>query len=324
MDMKQNKKVFIIAEAGVNHNGSLKLARKLIDAAKASGADAIKFQTFKTKEFITHTEKTQFAMLKKLELSKGEFKELFNYCRKKKIMFLSTAFDYQSAEFLNRLGVPYFKISSGDLTNIPFLAKIAQYKKPIILSTGMSSLQEVKKAVKAIYAKRNRSLILLHCTSNYPAKYKHVNLRAMDTLRKALNLPVGYSDHTLGIEIPIAAVALGATLIEKHFTIDKNMAGPDQAVSLNPDEFKAMVSAIRNIEKAFGDGIKKASPSELKSKRFARKSIVAAREIKRREILTEENVTVKRPGVGISPALWGAVIGKIAKRNFKEDEIIEV
>lgn len=328
-------KVFIIAEAGVNHNGSLMLAKRLVDAAKRSGADAIKFQTFKTENIVTrnapqaayqkkqYSYKTQFDMLKSLELSKAQFKELFFYCKKQNIMFLSTPFDYESARFLNKLGVSYFKISSGDITNIPLLRKIAGYKKPVILSTGMSTLEEVKEAVKAIYSKNNEKLILLHCTSNYPVKYKDVNLGAMDTLRKTFNVPVGYSDHTLGIEVAVAAVALGASVIEKHFTLDKQMEGPDHSASLEPHEFRFMVKSIRNIQTAIGSSVKKAQASETDTKSIARKSVVAANDIPRFAKITRKMLTVKRPGTGIEPKYLNEVVNSITKIKIKKDETLK-
>ncbi len=329
-----NSPVFIIAEAGVNHNGNLRLAKKMVDNAKDIGVDAIKFQTFKTDELATHDapkekyqKKTTFGkfqheMLKRLELSGGEFKELFNYCQKKKIMFLSTPFDFQSAEFLYELGVPAFKISSGDLTNIPLLLKIAKYGKPIILSTGMATLSEVKDAVKAIYSAGNKKLVLLHCTSNYPTEYKNVNLRAMETLLKTFNLPVGYSDHTEGIEVPIAAVALGGCVIEKHFTLDKNLPGPDHKASLEPEEFKKMVKSIRNTERAMGSGKKKPMCSEAEMKRVSRKSIVAACDIPKGMRITYEMLAIKRPGTGIEPKYIGKIISREFKRYIKKNQIL--
>lgn len=327
-------KVFIIAEAGVNHNGSLKLAKRLVDTAKAAGADAIKFQTFKTEEIITqnapkatyqkriYSNESQFDMLKKLELSDKHFQDLFRYSKRKKIIFLSTPFDYQSAEFLDYLHVRMFKISSGDLTNIPFLLKIAQFKKPIILSTGMSSLSEVKEAVKAIYSTGNKKLILLHCTSDYPARYEDVNLKAMDTLREIFHVPVGYSDHTEGIEVAIAAVARGASVIEKHFTLDKGMAGPDHKASLEPDEFKKMVQTIRNVEKSMGTGIKSPKRAEVEIMKVARKSIVAAISIPKGIKIAPEMLAIKRPGIGIKPKYLNRVIGKITRKNIKRDKLI--
>ncbi len=341
MEIKINNKkigkynpVFIIAEAGVNHNGSLKLAMKMADAAKDAGADAIKFQTFKTEELVTQMApkanyqkktvpgKSQFEMLKNLELSQNDFKKLFEYCNRKKIIFLSTPFDFESAEFLNKLDVPAFKISSGDLTNIPLLLQIAKYKKPIILSTGMSTLTEITDAVKIIYSTGNKKLVLLHCTSNYPTKFEDVNLRAMDTIRKNFNTLVGYSDHTEGIEIAIAAVAMGASLLEKHFTLDKTLPGPDHKASLEPQEFMKMVKAIRNVEISFGNGIKKPERSEMEIRRIARKSIVAAVNIPKGTRLTKNMLAIKRPGAGIEPKYLEQLINRKAKINIKKDQVL--
>jgi len=329
-----NNPVFIIAEAGVNHNGDIKFAKKIIDAAKKSGASAIKFQTFKASNLVTKTapkakyqkikksNKSQFDMLKDLELSDSDFRELFVYCQKKKIIFLSTPFDQQSAGFLYDLGVSAFKISSGDLTDIPLLQKIAGFKKPIILSTGMSTLAEVKEAVKAIYVINNRQLILLHCTSNYPTKFRDVNLKAILTLRKEFNLPIGYSDHTEGVEIPIAAIAMGACIIEKHLTLDKNLLGPDHKASLNPEEFSEMVDSIRIIEMAMGNGIKNPTKSEIEMRKVARKSIVTVRDISKGERITRDMLAVKRPGTGIPPKLLTLLIGKYANRMIKKDNVL--
>ncbi|MEA3493474.1 MAG: N-acetylneuraminate synthase [Candidatus Margulisiibacteriota bacterium] len=328
------KKVFIIAEAGVNHNGSLKLAKKMVDAAKSAGADAIKFQTFNSEELVTASapkaayqkktvpRKSQLAMLKELELSREEFDDLSKYCRKKKIMFLSTPFDLQSADFLNGLKLPLFKISSGEITNIPLLTKIAKYKKPIILSTGMSTIDEVKRALQAIYAAGNRKLTLLHCTSNYPTKYDDVNLKAMLTLKTKFNVPVGYSDHTEGIEVSVAAVAMGAAVIEKHFTLDKKMAGPDHKASLSPVELAAMVRAIRNVEKSLGDGIKRPRIAEKGVSRVIRKSLIALSDIARGEKIVLRKIGVKRPGSGIEPRFMNKIIGKLANKNIKKDQVL--
>ena len=332
-------KTFIIAEAGVNHNGSLELARKLIDVAVEAGADAVKFQTFKAEKIVsayapkaeyqkqaTDTSESQLDMIRKLELDEAAHEELFTYCRSRDILFLSTPFDLDSIDLLNKLGLEIFKIASGEITNLPYLRKIGDLKKEIILSTGMADLGEIEDAldvlIKAGTAREN--ITVLHCNTEYPTPMEDVNLRAMETLSRAFSVRVGYSDHTLGIEISIAAVSMGATIIEKHFTLDKNMTGPDHKASLEPDELKAMVMAIRNIEKALGNGIKKPSPSELKNKPIARKSLVAARDIKKSEPFTKENLTVKRPGTGISPMRWDEVIGRKASRNFNEDEIINL
>ena len=329
-----NKPCFIIAEVGVNHNGSIKLAKKLVDEAKKACADAVKFQTFKTEEVVTKNAKqtkyqkqnspakSQYEMLKKLELSESEFEDLSDYCKRKKIIFLSTPFDFKSASFLHKLGVPAFKISSGDLTNIPFLIAVAKYKKPVILSTGMSTIFEVKEAEKAIYSTGNRKLILLHCTSNYPAKYKDINLRAMITLRKKFNVPVGYSDHTKGVEIAIAAVSLGACVIEKHLTLDKNLPGPDHKSSLEPIEFKKMVETIWNVELSMGNGVKVPRDSEAELKKAARKSIVAQEDIKKGSKLTKEMLAIKRPGTGIEPKYLNKLIGKTLKKNIRKNQIL--
>lgn len=316
----EGQSVFIIAEAGVNHNGSLKLAKKMIDAAKSSGADAVKFQTFKAEDLMAE-KGARFKMLKKLELNQNGFKTLSDYCKKKNIMFLSTAFDSKSADFLYRLGVPAFKIASGELTNTPLLLQIANYHKPIILSTGMATLKEVREAVKAIYSTGNKKLILLHCTSNYPTRHEDVNLKAMDTLKKEFNVAVGYSDHTEGIEVPIAAVTMGACVIEKHLTMDKGLPGPDHKVSLEPDEFKDMVNAIRNIEKIMGDGIKVPRQSELEIKKIARKSIVASRDIPMGTRLSMDMLSVKRPGKGIEPKYLNRIIGKQLKVDIEKDRV---
>ncbi len=326
--------VFIIAEAGVNHNGSIKLAKKMIDLAKSIGADAIKFQTFRTENLVafsapkanyqkeTTAKKTHFQMLKELELSEADFEKLYSYCKKKKIIFLSTPFDSQSAEFLDKLGVCAFKISSGDLTNMSLLFQVAQYKKPIILSTGMSDLTEIKDAVDSIYAARNKELILLHCTSNYPTKYEDVNLKAMLTLNKTFGVPVGYSDHTCGIEISIAAVAIGASVIEKHFTLDRKFYGPDHKSSLEPAEFKKVIESVRRIERAMGDGFKRPQRSEIEIKNVVRKSIVAACDISKGRRLTLDMLAVKRPGTGIEPKYLNQLINRQIKINLKKDQIL--
>jgi len=329
--------VLIIAEAGVNHNGSLENAKKLVDKAKESGADCIKFQTFKSENIVsknavkadyqknnTDSNETQLEMLRKLELPYTDFAELSEYCKLKKILFLSTAFDFDSIEFLSSLGMALWKIPSGEITNLPYLIMIAKTQQPIILSTGMSTLEEVEQAVNILRANDCSDITILHCTTEYPAPYEDVNLKAMDTLRQMFNVPIGYSDHTEGIEIPIAAVAMGATVIEKHFTLDKNMEGPDHMASLEPDELKAMVKAIRNVEIALGNGIKIPAESEIKNMLIARKSIIAKHCINKGEVFTEENLTVKRPGNGISPMNWFKVLGEKAVKNFEEDELIEL
>lgn len=332
-------KTFIIAEAGVNHNGSIEIAKKMIEVAKECGADAIKFQTFKAEKVIskyapkaeyqkqtTGEIDSQLEMVKKLELSFDDFIVLKEYCDKLNIMFLSTPFDFESIDFLDDLGLEIFKIPSGEITNLPYLEKIGKLGKKIILSTGMADLGEIEDALYILTScgTKKEEITVLHCNTEYPTSYEDVNLLAMLTIKEAFKVKVGYSDHTLGIEVPIAAVALGASVIEKHFTLDKNMEGPDHKASLEPHELKAMIDAIRNIEKSLGDGIKKPSKSELKNKDIARKSIVAKREIKKGEIFTEDNITVKRPGNGISPMRWYEVLGKVALKDYKEDELIEL
>ena len=329
-----NQPVFIIAEAGVNHNGSLKFAKKMIDAAKESGADAIKFQTYKTEELVienapmavyqkrTAFGKSQFQMLKQLELSEADFRELFNYCKKKKIIFLSTPFDLQSADFLFKLGVLAFKISSGDLTNIPLLNHIAKYGKPMIISTGMSTLAEVRDAVRAVNSTGNKKLILLHCTSNYPTMFEDVNSKAIVTLRKVFNVPVGYSDHTEGIEVCMSAVTMGACIIEKHVTLNKNLLGPDHKASLDLEELKKMVQCIRNIEKARGSGVKEPRKSEIEIKKIVRKSITARTYIPKGVKITFDMLTIKRPGTGIRPKYLLEIVGKKAKTNINNDSIL--
>jgi N,N'-diacetyllegionaminate synthase len=329
--------IYIIAEAGVNHNGNIEIAKKMIEKAKEAGADCIKFQTFISSNLVTKkavkadyqieqtkSDETQLDMLKKLELSFDEFKELNEYCKLKNIEFLSTAFDFESIDFLNNLGMKRWKIPSGDITNLPYLMMIAKFNKPIILSTGMSTMEDIRLALCAIRNYGKSDITVLHCTTEYPTPYDDVNLKAMLTIKNEFNVNVGYSDHTRGIEIPIAAVVMGATVIEKHFTLDKNMEGPDHKASIEPDELKAMVSAIRNIEAAMGDGEKKPSKSEKKNIAIARKSIIAKTNIKKGEIFTEENITVKRPGNGVSPMKWFEVIGQTAARDFEEEELIEI
>ena len=331
----------IIAEAGVNHNGSIELAKKLVEKAKEAGVDYIKFQTFKASKLVTKAAKqaeyqqknigkegdSQYQMLKKLELSPEEHQILIDYCKELGIKFFSTAFDFDSSEYLHSLNLGLWKVPSGEVTNYPFLKRIAAYNEKTILSTGMCDMQEVRAAVGALYKNglSKENLILLHCNTEYPTPFEDVNLKAMDALRQEFGVEVGYSDHTKGIEVPIAAVALGATVIEKHFTLDRNMEGPDHKASLEPDELKAMVSAIRNIEKAVGgDGTKHVSESEKKNIAIARKSIVAACDIKAGEMFTEQNLTVKRPGNGVSPMCWEEVLGQTAKKDFNEDELIEL
>lgn len=329
----------IIAEAGVNHNGSIEMAKQLVLKAKEAGVDYIKFQTFKAYRLVTKSAKqaeyqqknigkegdSQYQMLKKLELSPGEHEILIDYCRQLGIKFFSTAFDFESIDYLHSLNLGLWKIPSGEVTNYPFLKRIAAYNEKTILSTGMCDMLDVRNAVEALYKNglSKKNLILLHCNTEYPTPFEDVNLKAMDALREEFGVEVGYSDHTKGIEVPIAAVALGATVIEKHFTLDCTLPGPDHKASLEPDELKAMVAAIRNIEKAVdGDGTKHVSESERKNIAIARKSIVAAYDIKAGETFTDENLTVKRPGNGISPMRWEDVLGQKAKKDFKEDELI--
>ena len=331
----------IIAEAGVNHNGSIELAKQLVEKAKDAGVDYIKFQTFKASKLVTKAAKqaeyqqknigkegdSQYQMLKKLELSPEEHQILIDYCNELGIKFFSTAFDFDSMDYLHSLKLGLWKIPSGEVTNYPFLKRIAQYNEKTILSTGMCDMEDVRAAVNALYKNglSKENLILLHCNTEYPTPFEDVNLKAMDALREEFGVEVGYSDHTKGIEVPIAAVAIGATVIEKHFTLDRTLPGPDHKASLEPDELKAMVSAIRNIEKAVGgDGTKHVSESERKNIAIARKSIVAAKDIKAGEVFTEENLTVKRPGSGISPMRWEEILGMKAKRDFSEDELIEI
>ena len=330
-------RVFIIAEAGVNHNGKLDLAYKLVDVAVKAGADAVKFQTFKPEKVVsrfaekakyqketTDSAESQLDMIKKLDLGYEAFVELKKYCDKKGIVFLSTPFDLDSIKFLDQLGLNVFKVPSGEITNLPYLRKLGSLNKQVIMSTGMADLKEVKEALDVLIScgTDREGITVLHCNTEYPTPFDDVNLKAMLTIRNELSVKVGYSDHTPGIEVPVAAVALGAEVIEKHFTLNKNMEGPDHRASLEPDKLKAMVSAIRNIEKAMGDGIKRPSPSELKNKPIVRKSIVAARDIRKGEAFTEKNLAVKRPGDGISPMRWDEIIGQKAERNYKADELI--
>lgn len=331
------KKTLIIAEAGVNHNGSVVLAHQMIDAAYSAGADIIKFQTGKPELVIsrfaekaeyqkntTGCHESQLEMCRKISLRYEDHQTLKEHCEKFGIQFLSTPFDLDSIEFLEELGCTMWKIPSGEITNLPYLIKIAETHKPIILSTGMSTLEEISDALCVLNEHGAGEITLLHCTTEYPAPIEDVNLRAMETMRQKFGLKVGYSDHTQGIEIPVAAVAMGACVIEKHFTLDRNMEGPDHKASLEPNELAAMVKAIRNVEKALGNGIKTPSPSEIKNIPIARKSIVAKKKIQKGELLTEDNITTKRPGNGISPMRWNDVLGTRAIRDFGEDELIEI
>lgn len=328
--------VYIIAEAGVNHNGSFELACKLVDAAKTAGADCIKFQTFKSNNLVSHNaqkadyqkrttgEGAQVDMLKKLELSYDEFLVLKDYCDKVGICFLSTPFDFESIHFLNSIDMPFWKIPSGEVTNYPYLVELAKTGKPVLMSTGMCDMDEIVAAINVLKDNGTKEIKLLHCNTEYPTPYEDVNLKAMQTLKNVFGYEVGYSDHTKGIEVSVAAVALGATVIEKHFTLDRDMEGPDHKASLEPDELTAMVSSIKHVEKAIGTGDKTPSPSEKKNISVARKSIVAAKKIKMGEVLTKDNITVKRPGTGINPMKWNEVLGTTAIRDFEEDELIGI
>lgn len=331
------EKVFILVEAGVNHNGCLETAKKMIQVAKDSGADAIKFQTFKAEKLVskfaekaeyqknnTQVIETQLEMIKKLELTFENFRELKKYCEELGILFLSTPFDFDSIEFLKELKMEIWKIPSGEITNLPYLRKVGKIAKKIIISTGMCELFEIEEALNVLKASGVNDIAILHCNTEYPTPMKDVNLRAMQTLKQKFNQKIGYSDHTLGIEVPIAAVALGAEIIEKHFTLDKSMIGPDHKASLNPIELKNMIDSIRNIETALGSANKFVTESELKNKNIARKSIVAKKNISQGEVFTEDNLAIKRPGNGISPMKWDEVVGKIAKKEFVEDELITI
>lgn len=330
-------KIFIIAEAGVNHNGDIGIAKRLVDQAVRAGADAVKFQTFKAENLVcrnakkaeyqmetTNKEESQLEMLKKLELTRDMHEQLMDYCSQRHIMFLSTPFDLESLQFLMECNIELIKIPSGEITNYPYLKAVGETGKRVIISSGMSSLEEVKNAIKVLRDNGSKEITVLHCNTEYPTPYADVNLKAMLTMREELGVAVGYSDHTQGIEVPIAAAALGASVIEKHFTLDKDMEGPDHKASLEPDELAEMVKAIRNIELALGDGRKEPSESEKKNIEIVRKSIVARCDIKEGEIFTERNLTTKRPGTGISPMHWNEVLNRRAKKNFYEDEVIEV
>jgi N,N'-diacetyllegionaminate synthase len=332
-------KTIIIAEAGVNHNGSIETAKKMIDMATEARVDYIKFQTFKTHKLSsvsakkaeyqinnTHNSDSQQEMLKKLELSEENHYELITYCKNRNIAFLSTAFDLESVAFLSNFDMDFFKIPSGEITNYPYLKKIAQYKRPVILSTGMSTMDDIENAMAVLVDNglNKNDITILHCNTEYPTPFEDVNLRAMQAIADRFKVKVGYSDHTQGIEIPVAAVALGATVIEKHFTLSRDMEGPDHKASLEPDELKAMVVAIRNVEKALGNREKQITDSERINMDIARKSIIAAKDIKKGDVFGEDNITMKRPGNGISPMRWGEVLGKTAKKDFREDELIEL
>lgn len=329
-------KVFIIAEAGVNHNGNMEMAKQLVVEAQRAGADAVKFQTFKAElvmsryaekaeyqKAATGQDESQIDMVRKFQLPFEAFSELKSLCEEVGIQFLSTPFDLESVDFLAGMSLEYMKIPSGEITNLPYLTKIGKLGCSVILSTGMSTLPEIGAAIDILQKNGAPKIILLHCNTEYPTPYADVNLRAMHTMQETFGVPVGYSDHTLGIEVPVAAVAMGACVIEKHFTLDKTLEGPDHKASLEPHELAAMVRAIRNVEAALGSGEKVPSPSEIKNMAIARKSIVAAEDIKKGEVFTERNLTIKRPGNGISPMRLHEVIGKTAGRDYKEDELIE-
>ena len=333
------KNVLIIAEAGVNHNGDIQLAKHLIDEAATAGADLVKFQTFNADRQVTRTAKkaeyqtqttdskeSQQEMLRRLELTADMHKQLIDHCALRNIGFFSTGFDIESVDLLLRLGQDHFKIPSGEITNLPYLRHIGRLGKAVILSTGMSTLGDIEAALDVLeQAGTTRAQItVLHCTTEYPTPMAEVNLRAMQSIHAAFGVAVGYSDHTSGIEVAIAAVAMGATVIEKHFTLDRNLPGPDHKASLEPKELKAMVAAIRNIEVALGDGIKRLTPSEARNKPVARKSLVASQAIKAGEVFSTQNITAKRPGTGISPMRWDEVMGRTAPRDFAADELIEL
>lgn len=326
---------FIIAEAGVNHNGDISLAKRLVDVAEEAGVDAVKFQTFVAEELVTESAEkagyqkettrlgeSQLEMLKKLELTEKDSRELFAYSQDKNMLFLSTPFDRGSVDLLYELGVNAFKIGSGEITNLPLLKHIARKGKPIILSTGMATLGEIEEAVETLREEGAEEFVLLHCVTNYPARIEDMNLKVLETLRSAFKLPVGLSDHSLGITMPIAAVALGACVVEKHFTLDKNLPGPDHKASLGPDELEQMVKAIREVEAASGDGLKRPTAGEEEIKKVARRSIVARVNIPQGTIVTEEMLAIKRPGIGLEPKYVDRIIGKAAKRDIKKDELL--
>ncbi len=332
-------RTLVIAEAGVNHNGDLELAKRLIDAAAAAGVDLVKFQTFDANRLVTPSAKkalyqtqttdsteSQYEMLRRLELNEAMHHELLAYSTDHNIGFFSTGFDIESVNLLVRLGQDHFKIPSGEITNLPYLRHIGKLRKKVILSTGMATLSEIEAAIDVLeqFGTPRSKLTVLHCTTEYPAPIGEINLRAMQSIQTAFGVAVGYSDHTQGTEVAIAAVALGATVIEKHFTLDRNLPGPDHLASLEPAELSAMVAAIRNIEAALGDGIKRPIPCEARNKPAARKSLVASRPIKVGEVFTAENLTTKRPGTEISPMGWDEVVGRVAGRNFLADDMIDI
>lgn len=321
----------------MNHNGDLQTAKRLVDEAVKAGADAVKFQTFKAEALVskdakkadyqletTEQTETQLDMLKKLELTPEMHEQLIDYCAQKEIMFLSTPFDIDSIYFLEKCGIDIFKIPSGEITDYPYLREIGKLGKKVILSSGMSTLEEIREAVEVLRDNGSSDITVLHCNTEYPTPYQDVNLQAMLTMRQELGTKIGYSDHTQGIEVPIAAAAMGASVLEKHFTLDRNMEGPDHKASLEPAQLQAMVRAVRNIEAALGDGMKRPSESEKRNIEVVRKSIVAGRAIRAGEVFAEDNLTTKRPGNGISPMRWNEIVGKTAVRDFAEDELIEV
>ena len=327
--------IIIIAEAGVNHNGNVEIAKKMVLAAKKAGADYIKFQTFCPEKLVsksaekadyqkqnTIAQESQLEMLQQLALTQDDFFELKEYCKRKEIGFLSTPFDLDSLHFLDSLDMDFWKLPSGEITNLTYLLEIAKTGKPVVMSTGMCELEEIKEAVDYLRRAGTEKIILLHCNTEYPTPMEDVNLKAMQDIKDSLGLPVGYSDHTQGIEVPIAAAAMGACVLEKHFTLDRTMSGPDHRASLEPKELQSMVAAVRNIEKAMGNGKKEPSQSERKNIGAVRKSIVAKCKIKKGEIFSEENLTTKRPGTGISPLKWFELIGQRAKRDYETDQLI--
>ena len=329
--------IIIIAEAGVNHNGSISMAKEMIDVAADAGANFVKFQTFTAEKLVIKTAEkadyqknssdqteSQFQMIKKLELNRNDHEILLEHCNKNNIQFLSTPFDLQSIDLLDEINIPFFKIPSGEITNLPYLRHIGSIGKPVVISTGMTTINEVKNAMSILLDSgiKQNDITVLHCNSEYPSPMRDVNLKAIQTLENELGVKVGFSDHTLGIEVSVAAVAMGAKVIEKHFTLDRNLYGPDHGASLEPSELKDMISAIRNIERALGDGVKKPSQSEIKNLLIARKSIVSKRPIKKGELFSEENLTVKRPGNGISPMKWDEILGSVSIRDYLKDELI--
>ena len=339
MRRSKSEPVIIIAEAGVNHNGDVNIAIELVDEAAKSGADYVKFQTFKAENLVTEYAKkakyqqqngesgqTQYQMLKELELNEQSYQLIIKRCKQKNIGFLSSAFDLYSIEYLSKFKLPFIKIPSGEITNLPYLRKVASLNSKIFLSTGLSNMNEIENALSILIKSgaKKTEITVLHCNSEYPTPFEDVNLNAMKTIGEKFNVNVGYSDHTIGTCVPIAAVALGASVIEKHFTLDKNLVGPDHSASLEPKEFRSMVESIRSIEVAMGNGIKKLSTSEKKNLKSIRKSIVASRFIKKGELFSEDNIDIKRPGNGVSPMKWDQVLGKIAPKIFEKDQLISL